>query len=190
MVVIDEAYVDFAQGTSWVQQLHSNPNLIVTQTLSKAYGMAGIRLGLCFASKEIISVLNKIKPPYNINELTQQKAYDRVSDQSKVQQEVVRIIKARTEVQSQLVKLSFVKEVYRTDANFILVKVDNANKRYEQLITNGIVVRNRSTQPLCDKYTTANYRNRRRKQKINKSINNFTVAIGSSDKLLRVQISV
>lgn len=150
IVIIDEAYIDFSIEDSWTSKLDKFPNLIVTQTLSKAYGMAGIRLGICIASKEIIAVLNKIKPPYNVNELTQQKATKRVLDQKSVNREVAKILAEREKLQETLPTVSFVEKVYPTDANFILAKVDNASLRYDQLIQKGIVVRNRTTQPLCD----------------------------------------
>lgn len=150
LVVIDEAYIDFSKGDSWTSKLHKFPNLIITQTLSKAYGMAGIRLGICIASKEIIAVLNKIKPPYNVNELTQQRATKRVLDQKSVHKEVAEILAEREKLQETLQTVSFVEKVYPTDANFILAKVDNATLRYDQLIRKGIVVRNRTTQPLCE----------------------------------------
>ena len=150
IVVIDEAYIDFSEQQSWLNRLEEFPNLIVTQTLSKAYGMAGIRLGICYASKEIISVLNKIKPPYNVNELTQQKALDRLSKPTEIQQEVQSIIKQRNWLYSKLETISYVENVYPSDANFVLVKVDDATKRYDELISKGIVVRNRSNQPLCE----------------------------------------
>ena len=150
IVVIDEAYIDFSEQQSWLYRLEEFPNLIVTQTLSKAYGMAGIRLGICYASKEIISVLNKIKLPYNVNELTQQKALDRLSKPTEIQQEVQSIIKQRNWLYSKLETISYVENVYPSDANFVLVKVDDATKRYDELISKGIVVRNRSNQPLCE----------------------------------------
>ncbi len=150
LVVIDEAYIDFSNHPSWILKLEEYPNLIVTQTLSKAYGMAGIRLGLCYASKEIIEILNKIKPPYNVNELTQQKALHRVLDVTAITSEVQHILDERKKIIASLKEVSFIQEIYHTDANFVLVKVDDANKRYEQLLQKGIVVRNRNTQPLCE----------------------------------------
>ncbi len=150
LVVIDEAYIDFSSVGSWASKLAEYPNLIVTQTLSKAYGMAGIRLGICIASAEIISVLNKIKPPYNVNELTQERAVQRVLDQKSVQDEVAKILAGREKLNETLNSVPFVSKIYPTDANFILVKVDNADLRYGQLLEKGIVVRNRSTQPLCE----------------------------------------
>tara|TARA_E500000318_G_C3567568_1_gene216357 strand:- start:2232 stop:3314 length:1083 start_codon:yes stop_codon:yes gene_type:complete len=150
LVVIDEAYIDFSKDESWLSQLNSFPNLIVTQTLSKAYGLAGIRLGICYASEEIIGVLNKIKPPYNVNQLTQQRALKRVLNQDLVNQEVKQILEERTELIKALDSLEFVSELYPTDANFVLAKVDDANKRYQQLLEKQVVVRNRSTQLLCE----------------------------------------
>lgn len=149
IVVIDEAYIDFSTEESWVKKLHEFPNLIVTQTLSKAYGMAGIRLGICFASEEIIAVLNKIKPPYNVNELTQRKALERLSQPEKVSEDIQHILQQRKHLLAELTAINFIEFVYPSDANFILVKVDDANTRYFQLIEKGIVVRNRTNQPLC-----------------------------------------
>ena len=150
IVVVDEAYIDFSNEESWITKLHEYPNLIVTQTLSKAYGLAGIRLGVCYASPKIISVLNKIKPPYNVNELTQSRAIQRLNAQERVHQEVAKIIDERTKLLNGLNEISFIEKIYPTDANFVLVKVDDADKRYVQLIAKGIVIRNRSTQPLCE----------------------------------------
>jgi len=149
IVVIDEAYIDFSEDKSWITRLSEFPNLIVTQTLSKAFGLAGIRLGICYASTEIISVLNKIKPPYNINQLTQDAALNRLNQMEIVKKEVNTILSERTQLQSQLSAISFVHHVYPSNANFILIKVDDANKRYNQLIEKGIVLRNRTNQPLC-----------------------------------------
>ncbi|AZQ58196.1 histidinol-phosphate transaminase [Maribacter sp. MJ134] len=150
LVVIDEAYIDFSSERSWVTKLSEYPNLVVTQTLSKAYGMAGIRLGICIASEEVIGVLNKIKPPYNVNELTQQRAKERVSNEKVVQKEITAILKERQLLKDALAGVSFVTKVYPSDANFILAKVDDASIRYQQLLEKGIVVRNRTTQPLCE----------------------------------------
>ena len=150
LVVIDEAYIDFSSEQSWVSKLSEYPNLVVTQTLSKAYGMAGIRLGICIASEQIIAVLNKIKPPYNVNELTQQRAIERLAQSEVVQEEVNTILSERILLKEALSEIAYVSKIYTSDANFILVKVDDASKRYNQLLEKGIVVRNRTTQPLCD----------------------------------------
>ncbi len=150
LIVIDEAYIDFSEKESWLVEIDAYPNLVITQTLSKAYGLAGIRLGICYASEAVISILNKIKPPYNVNELTQQRAIERLKDSDKIKQEIASIIEQREELLKVLLEVDFVEKVYPTEANFILAKVDDANKRYNQLIEKGIVIRNRTTQPLCE----------------------------------------
>ena len=150
LVVIDEAYIDFSDKASWIQKINDHPNLIITQTLSKAYGLAGIRLGICYASAEIIGVLNKIKPPYNVNELTQQRALHRLANSTQIKEEISSIIKERELLLKVLNEVKFVTKIYPTEANFILIKVDNANQRYDELIAKGIVIRNRTTQPLCE----------------------------------------
>jgi histidinol-phosphate aminotransferase len=149
IVVIDEAYIDFSNEESWISNLSKFPNLIVTQTLSKAYGMAGIRLGICYASTEIISVLNRIKPPYNVNELTQQRAVEQLTNEAETKKQIQSILEQRTYLIDNLNKVPFVSKIYPTHANFVLVEVDDATKRYNQLIDNGIVTRNRTTQPGC-----------------------------------------
>lgn len=150
LVVIDEAYIDFSNKESWLNKLKEYPNLVITQTLSKAFGMAGIRLGICYASVEIIHILNKIKPPYNVNELTQLRALDRVRNKDVVDSEIADLLKQRTVLGEALVEVNFIENIYPSDANFILVKVDDANKLYDQLLEKGIVIRNRTTQPLCE----------------------------------------
>jgi len=150
LVVIDEAYIDFSESESWLLVLANHPNLIITQTMSKAYGMAGIRLGICYASAEIIAILNKIKPPYNINQLTQYQALKRVLDDTMVQEEVEQILKERKTLVQALNELDFVNKTYPSDSNFVLVKVDDADKRYQELLEAQVVVRNRSNQPLCE----------------------------------------
>jgi len=150
LVVIDEAYIDFTDETSWTERINSYPNLIVTQTLSKAYGLAGIRLGICYASQEIIAILNKIKPPYNINTLTQDAALKALENKNKVADQIKTILQERNRLAKALEIYSFVKKIYPSEANFILIKVDDANKRYDELIKKGIVVRNRSSQLHCE----------------------------------------
>nr|AUN37906.1 histidinol-phosphate aminotransferase [uncultured bacterium] len=150
LIVIDEAYIDFSEKESWLKKIDQYPNLIITQTLSKAYGLAGIRLGICYASAEIISVLNKIKPPYNVNELTQKRALERLDNTNAIKSEITAIIKQREELLKVLLDVKYVEKIYPTEANFILIKVDDANKRYNNLIAKGIVIRNRTTQPLCE----------------------------------------
>ena len=150
IVVIDEAYIDFSIEDSWLCRLDEFPNLIVTQTLSKAYGLASIRLGICYASKEIISILNKIKPPYNVNQLTQDVALQSLFNQEKVKNEIAIIISERNQLIRDLQNVEIVEKVYPSDANFLLVQVDDATLRYKQLVKLGIIARNRTTQILCD----------------------------------------
>ncbi len=150
LVVIDEAYIDFTKDHSWTQVLEEYPNLIVTQTLSKAYGLAGIRLGICYASKAIIAVLNKIKPPYNINSLTQEAAIKAFENKDSVEAQIESILNERINLINAFKSVPFIKKIYPSEANFILIKVDDAYKRYEELIKNGIVVRNRSSQLHCE----------------------------------------
>jgi len=149
IVIIDEAYIDFANSKSWINSLKTYPNLIVTQTLSKAYGMAGIRLGMCFASPKIIALLNKIKPPYNVNTLTQNQALKQLSNIIETKKKIEVLLNERNELANSLSKIKFVENIYPSNANFILVKVDDATKRYKQLIAKNMVVRNRTNQPLC-----------------------------------------
>ena len=150
IVLIDEAYIDFSETDSWLNSLQDYPNLIVTQTFSKAYGMAAIRLGMCFASSEIINILNKIKPPYNVNNLTQTEALKKLSDFNLVQSQVFEIKQEKQSLSKVLLEIEYIAKIYKSEANFILIEVDDANKRYQQLLDLGIVVRNRTNQPLCN----------------------------------------
>ncbi|WP_339341931.1 histidinol-phosphate transaminase [uncultured Polaribacter sp.] len=150
LVVLDEAYIDFSAEESWLKNLEKHPNLIIIQTLSKAYGLAGIRLGACYASREIIAVLNTIKPPYNVNELTQQRAIKRLQVMDVIQNEVAQLVSERKRLHKELeCCVSYIEKVYPSDGNFLLIKVDDATKRYNQLVTAGVVVRNRTTEALC-----------------------------------------
>ncbi|MWW23617.1 histidinol-phosphate transaminase [Algibacter lectus] len=150
LVVIDEAYIDFSTEKSWLTRLEEFPNLVITQTLSKAYGMAGIRLGICYASEEILKVLNTIKPPYNVNELSQKKAIELLNNKDLAKKQIQDILEERAVLISDLATISFVSKIYPSDANFILAKVDDATKRYNQLVEKGVVVRNRTTQFGCE----------------------------------------
>lgn len=150
LVVIDEAYIDFSDASSWINRLGDYPNLVVTQTFSKAWGLAGLRLGTCFASERIIEVLNKIKPPYNINALTQEKALQVLSERETVKEAVECLLEERTLLIEALQACKVVERTWPSQGNFILARVDDANLRYEQLLEKGIVVRNRHKQPLCE----------------------------------------
>lgn len=150
LIVIDEAYIDFSSQESWLQKIKLFPNLIILQTLSKAYGLAGIRLGILYADPKIIAVLDKIKPPYNVNKLSQEKALERIENYDAVLEEIKLILSEREKLIIDLHTIAFIEKIYHSDANFILVKVDDAKKRYDQLLEKGIVIRNRSNQELCE----------------------------------------
>lgn len=150
IVVLDEAYIDFAGEKSFSEQLTKYPNLVILQTFSKAWGNAAIRLGMAFASTEIIHILNKIKYPYNINILTQKHALSALKNDGQVKEWVQILLKERTELINSLHKLKLVQHIYPTDANFVLVKVDNANVVYQYLVNKSIIVRNRNTVTLCN----------------------------------------
>ena len=150
IVVLDEAYIDFASEGSFSEYLSKYPNLVILQTLSKAWGNAGIRLGMAFASSEIIAVLNKIKYPYNINILTQKQALKALQNGDQVIEWVQTILTERNNLVKALNKFPFVQHIYPTDANFVLVKVDDANALYQYLLKKSIVVRNRNSVMLCN----------------------------------------
>ncbi len=149
IMIIDEAYIDFSSQESFVTQLPNYPNLVILQTFSKAWGSAAIRLGMAFADKEIIQVLNKIKYPYNINILTQQQAFKLLQHPERTKQWVKTLLSERKVLIEELKKLPLVENIYPTDANFILIKVPDANDLYHYLLQKGIVVRNRSNISLC-----------------------------------------
>jgi len=150
VIVLDEAYIDFASDASMVKELNKYPNLVILQTLSKAWGMAGIRLGIGLASAEIIEILNKIKPPYNVNTLTQNKALELLSSEETYQEKIDTLLEERNSMLNELKGLEFVKKVFPSQANFILIRVENANKLYNYLIDNSIVIRNRTTVTLLE----------------------------------------
>lgn len=152
VVVIDEAYIDFSSEESCIEFIEQYPNVVVLQTFSKAWGMANIRLGQAYSCTEMIGLLNKVKPPYNISELSQKAALLAFKHQDKVRESVATILRERSRVEDNLSTFSFVEEVYPSDANFILAKVEAPNRLYDFLVTRGIIVRNRSTVPLCEGY--------------------------------------
>lgn len=149
LVVIDEAYIDFAKSKSFLEDLAKYPNLVVLQTFSKAWGLAGLRLGMCFASEDIINILNKIKYPYNVNIRTQELALDALENVRVMEEWVKEIIKQRTKLVKSLEKLSIVETIYPSDSNFILVRVKDAPATYQYLLEHRIIVRDRSRVTLC-----------------------------------------
>jgi histidinol-phosphate aminotransferase len=149
LVVVDEAYIDFAKSKSFVLELAHYPNLVVLQTFSKAWGLAGLRLGMCFASPEIIRILNKIKYPYNVNIRTQELALDAMEHEMQKNEWVKEILEERGKMETALRKLSITKEVFPSDANFLLLRVKEAQETYRQLMNMGIIIRDRSKVALC-----------------------------------------
>lgn len=149
IVVLDEAYIDFASEKSWLAVLDKYPNLIILQTFSKAWGLAAVRLGMAFASPDIIKFFNKVKYPYNVNILTQEFVAKALDHESEKQQWVNILLKGREYLQTELQKLPFVEYIYPTDANFILIKVPDANYIYKKLADKGVIVRNRNSVSLC-----------------------------------------
>ncbi|MDG1291839.1 MAG: histidinol-phosphate transaminase [Flavobacteriaceae bacterium] len=150
LVVVDEAYVDFSTKGSAVRFLDDYPHLMICQTFSKAYGLAGIRLGMGIADSKIIDYFNKIKPPYNVNVLTQKMAFNSLNDQHTTKEHVKELLAERQKLEKELLNIDFVNKIYPSDANFLLIQVDNASKRYDQLLSLDIVVRNRSSLLGCE----------------------------------------
>jgi len=149
ILVVDEAYIHFSREKSLVSEIKSFPNLVVLQTFSKAWGLAGLRVGLAFAREEIIALFNKVKPPYNVSQIAQEKILQALENKSKVDETVLEIISEREKLLGKLSGFSFVEKVYPTDANFVLVKTTNADSIYKFLIDEKIVVRNRNSVELC-----------------------------------------
>ncbi len=149
IVVVDEAYIDFSSEMSILKMLDSLPNLVVLQTFSKAWGNAAIRLGMAFASEEIIRVLSNIKYPYNVNLLTQQQALKALQQKDQVKAWVRTLLDERKYLIEKLSQIKLIKHIYPTDANFVLVKVDDANAMYQHLVEQGIIIRNRNRVSLC-----------------------------------------
>lgn len=150
LVVVDEAYINFSRQKSFMSSLDEYPNLVVMQTLSKAWGLAGLRLGMAFASKEIIDIYNKIKPPYNIGQHTQELVLKALENYGQVNDMIHLIVDMRNALAAVFTEIPIVEKVYPSDANFLLVKIVDAKKVYDYLLTKGIVVRDRSKVLLCD----------------------------------------
>ena len=150
LVVLDEAYIDFSEGGGFLPFLNDYPNLFLLQTFSKAWGLAGLRLGVGYGSKEIIEILDKIKPPYNINTITQKVTLDAINNWNQTTKWVDKLKKERNVLEGLLKQFSFVNKVYPSQTNFLLVKMTDAKACYQYLLTKGIIVRDRSSVILCD----------------------------------------
>lgn len=150
IVVVDEAYIDFAPEKSIMPELKNHPNLVVLQTFSKAWGLAGLRLGMAFANKVVIEILNKVKPPYNINVLTQHAVSEALTRKATTRKWLNTIIEQRGVLIEELRQLKAVEKIYPTDANFILIKVGDPKAVYDYLVKKGVVIRDRSKVALCE----------------------------------------
>jgi histidinol-phosphate aminotransferase len=150
IIVVDEAYIDFADTPSLLNELNDYPNLVVMQTFSKAWGLAGLRVGMAFASKAIIDVMNKIKAPYNVGDLAQKLVLQALENKNKVREMVTLLKVERDKLVKELTTFTFVKSIIPSEANFLLVKTTCADELYDFLIQNNVVVRNRSKLPLCE----------------------------------------
>lgn len=149
IAIIDEAYIDFAEQESCSKWIETYENLVILQTFSKAWGLAGIRLGMAFSNPQIIQLLNKVKPPYNVNVLSQEVALKALKQADKTQQAIQNIKTERQKLVKILAQFSFIQKIYPSDANFILIKIDQANLLYQYLVEQGIIIRNRSKLEHC-----------------------------------------
>jgi histidinol-phosphate aminotransferase len=150
LVILDEAYIDFAPAPGWLSRLKEFPNLVILQTFSKAWGMAGIRLGMAFADEAIIRILNRVKPPYNVNQLTQQSALIALENEAIQKNMVVELKNQRDFLKQELPKLKAVQQVFPSDANFILARFKNPRRVYDYLLMHGVIVRDRSREIHCE----------------------------------------
>lgn len=173
LVVIDEAYINFSRQKTFINELTEYPNLVVLQTLSKAWGLAGLRIGMAFAGQAIINYLNKVKYPYNINAASQKLAIEALSNVSTINNWIKTISEQKEWLSQKISKLAFTEQVYPSDANFILVKMKEAKKIYDYLAANGIIVRDRSTVQLCDNCLRITIGTPEENKKIIDTLNNY-----------------
>ena len=166
VVIVDEAYIDFSQSKSMAKQVHSHPNLVVLRTLSKAWGLAGIRLGYCVANPVVVSFMIKVKAPYNINALTSRAAIQALRKGEEVSRTIDAIVEERKWLSANLEAIQCVENVFHSDANFLLVRCKNANALYEYLSARKIIVRNRSTEPLLQNCLRITVGTRRENEKL------------------------
>jgi len=150
LILIDEAYINYSRQKTFIQELTEYPNIIVMQTLSKAWGLAALRLGLGYASLDIIDLFNKVKPPYNINKASQELALEALAETAQVNEWIKETVAQKEWLAKELATFSFVKKIFPSDANFLLVRVDDANKLYDHLTSDGVIVRNRSKEYMCE----------------------------------------
>ena len=174
LVVIDEAYINFSRHRSFIHELADYPNLVILQTLSKAWGLAALRLGLAFADENIIRVMNKVKPPYNINQATQDLVLKALDEVQQVNDMIVELVTERESLTEKLLGLPVVEKIYPSDANFLLVKVNDADGIYQFLLDKGIVVRNRSKVAHCEGCLRITVGTKNENELLVKTLLNFT----------------
>jgi histidinol-phosphate aminotransferase len=150
LVVVDEAYINFSKHKSFVQSLEDYPNLVVLQTLSKAWGLAGLRVGMCFASDAIVGYLNKVKAPYNISMVSQELVLKALEEVGQVNDMIQHLVEMRIALAEVIASMPYVEKVYPSDTNFLLVKIPRASEMYRFLRSKGIIVRDRSSLPHCE----------------------------------------
>lgn len=173
LVVVDEAYINFSRQKSFVGDLADYPNLVVLQTLSKAWGLAGLRMGMAFASTAIIAYLNKAKPPYNISEPVQELALKALDEIGQVNDMILQLVASRKQMEEELARASSVVRVFPSDANFLLVEFTDAKAMYDYLVAKGIVVRDRSNVLLCDNCLRITVGTELENQHLMQAINSF-----------------
>ena len=175
LVIIDEAYINYSRQRSFIGELPEYPNLVVLQTLSKAWGLAGLRMGMAFASGSIIQYMNKVKYPYNVSSVTQQLVLEALNNVGEVNDWIKVSVQQREQLTQQLLQFPFVKNVYPSDANFILVKMVNALKIYRHLLAKGIIVRDRSKIILCDECLRITIGTPEENRELIESLNEYTI---------------
>lgn len=173
LVVVDEAYIDFSDKQSFVQLIEQYNNVVVLQTFSKAWGLAAARVGMLFGSKEVVAVLNKIKPPYNVNEMSQEAVIYALDNEKQKNEFVEEIVKERVFLQSELTQIDNVHSIYPSDTNFLLTRVSEPDKLYHYLIDRGIIVRNRSKVLLCEGCLRITVGTREENERLVKAIKEF-----------------
>jgi histidinol-phosphate aminotransferase len=173
VVVIDEAYINFSRQKPFLQELTKYENLIIMHTLSKAWGLAGLRLGFGFASELIIDYFNKVKPPYNINGSSQLLGLQALEKINEVNNNIKTIVSQRNFLEQELKQFDFIKKIYPSDANFILLKVSDADRLYQHLLMNRIIVRNRSSEPLCENCIRVTIGTQSENEKLLNSLKNY-----------------
>lgn len=171
IVVVDEAYEDFSKEQSWISEIDNFPKLVVMQTFSKAWGMAGLRVGMAFAQPEILELMNKVKPPYNISVLNQKEVYNSLQNIEEFRENLNEILEQRSFIENELLKFNFVKKIYPSDANFLLVKVENADQLYNYLVDEKIIIRNRNK--VVENCVRITIGNQEENQKLLQSLENY-----------------